>query len=84
MANSLHFLEQQERFLRKIQKYLKPEGTFLLVEYNASEGNAWVPYPISFEKFQQLAHNVGFTKPKFLHGVPSQFLNEIYSAVAFN
>jgi ubiquinone/menaquinone biosynthesis C-methylase UbiE len=82
MANSLHFLKNQDRFLRKIRNYLKPEGTLLLVEYNASQGNTWVPYPVSFKKFEELAADTGFTKPTLLHKVPSQFLNEIYSATA--
>lgn len=81
MANSLHFLKDQDKYLLKLHRYLKPNGTLLLVEYNASEGNAWVPYPISFEKFEMLAEKTGYEKPKFLKSIPSHFLNEIYSAV---
>lgn len=80
MANSLHYVKNQERFLLKLHRYLKPHGKLLLVEYNADEGNAWVPYPISFKKFQKLAQSSEFAEPKFLKRIPSNFLNEIYSA----
>jgi SAM-dependent methyltransferase len=82
MANSLHFLKNQEKFLAKIMQYLKPQGTFVLVEYNSPEGNPWVPYPVTFEKFEMLAKNAELSSPRLLHTVPSQFMHEIYSAVA--
>jgi ubiquinone/menaquinone biosynthesis C-methylase UbiE len=83
MANSLHYVKDQTSYLQSLQNYLKPEAHLILIEYNASleEGNQWVPYPISFEWFQKLAQEAGFTPPTYLHGVPSQFLHEIYAAV---
>lgn len=80
MANSLHYIKDQEAFLRKIQKYLKPHGTFLLVEYNDSTGNQYVPYAVSYSDFEKLAEKTGFKKPQFLHSIPSHFLKEIYAS----
>jgi ubiquinone/menaquinone biosynthesis C-methylase UbiE len=81
MANSLHFVKDQDVFLRKLRNYLKPHGKLLLVEYNANMGNQWVPYPVSLPVFEVLAQNLGFEKPQFLSKVPSEFLNEIYAAI---
>jgi len=81
MANSLHFFRDKEKILRHVQTFLKPGGVLLLVEYNVDQGNTWVPYPLSFKSFQELALSAGFTKPRLLAKKPSSFLHEFYSAL---
>jgi ubiquinone/menaquinone biosynthesis C-methylase UbiE len=82
MANSLHYYKEKESLLRKVLSLLKPGGLFLLVEYNVDRGNLWVPHPLSFESFRQLAPLAGFSEPRRLATHPSSFLREFYSAVA--
>jgi SAM-dependent methyltransferase len=67
--------------LRYFGSFLKPGSIFLLVEYNVDSGNLWVPYPLSFGRWQQLAPQAGFTEPSLLAKHPSNFLREFYSAV---
>jgi hypothetical protein len=62
---------------------LKPGGALLLVEYNVDRGNPWVPYPLSFETFRELAPRAGFGEPRLLGHHPSRFLREFYSALTF-
>lgn len=81
MANSLHFFKDKVSVLQMVKKLLKPNGKLIIVEYNSDEGNTWVPYPFSFSSFKRLADDAGYPEPKFLAAVPSQFLQEIYSAV---
>ena len=83
MANALHFFRDKERLLRQFRSYLKDQGRLVLVEYNADSGNPWVPYPLSFNTFRQIAVRAGYTEPELLANVPSRFLREIYSASAF-
>jgi SAM-dependent methyltransferase len=83
MANSLHFFKDKEKILRHVRGYLKPNGALLLVEYNVDVGNMWVPYPISFNVCRVLVKRAGFTQPKLLAKTPSRFLDEFYSAVAY-
>ena len=83
MANSLHYFKDKEKILRHVHGFLKPNGALLLVEYNVDSGNLWVPYPLSFETFRTLAPRSGFTEPRLLAKVPSRFLKEFYSAVAY-
>lgn len=85
MANALHFVPfaRQAATLRALAGHLRrPGGRFILVEYNASAGNIWVPYPIDTERFARLAAQAGLGAPVVLHRVPSRFLREMYGALA--
>ena len=79
MANSLHFVKDKARVLALIRSYLKPGGTFVLVEYDADRGNLWVPHPISYITWLAVAPGAGFSGARLLGRVPSRFLNAIYS-----
>jgi SAM-dependent methyltransferase len=80
MANSLHFQRAKEGVLSLMRDYLKPGGRLLLVEYNADNGNMWVPYPLSYPTWEKLASASGFVQTRLLATTPSRFLREIYSA----
>jgi len=82
MANSLHYVEKQVAFLTKIRDYLKPDGKLVLVEYNSQEGNQWVPYPVSFTRFEEIAEFAGYINSELLEKIPSVYWNEMYSAQA--
>jgi ubiquinone/menaquinone biosynthesis C-methylase UbiE len=85
MANALHFVPhaRQAATLGAIASHLRRTGgRFILVEYNASSGNVWVPYPIDTERFTRLAAETGLGAPVLLHRVPSRFLREMYGALA--
>jgi ubiquinone/menaquinone biosynthesis C-methylase UbiE len=82
MANSLHFIRDKAPVLALMHGYLKPDGRFVLVEYNADRGNTWVPYPLSYPTWETMARENGFSQTRKLAAVPSRFLGEIYSAVS--
>jgi ubiquinone/menaquinone biosynthesis C-methylase UbiE len=82
MANSLHYVQEQVPFLTKIRDFLKPNGKLVLVEYNTETGNQWVPYPVSFTKFQEIAEDAGYIDIELLEKIPSTYWNEMYSAQA--
>jgi len=83
MANSLHFFKDKEKLLRHVRGFLKPNGALLIVEYNVDAGNMWVPYPVSFNVCRVLVKRAGFTELRLLARIPSSFLKEFYSAVAY-
>jgi len=83
MANSLHYFKEKEKVLRHVRSFLKLNGVLLLVEYNVDSGNPWVPHPLSFETYRALAPLIRFSEPQLLATVPSRFLREIYSALAY-
>jgi len=82
MANSLHFVEDKTRVLALVRSYLKPRGRLILVEYDSDRGNAWVPHPLSFETWRELASEARFVETRKLATVPSRFLRQIYSALS--
>jgi ubiquinone/menaquinone biosynthesis C-methylase UbiE len=82
MANALHFVRRKELLLARLRGYLKPGGRFLIVEYNADRGNLWVPHPLSYPTWAELARRAGFSRVELLGRVPSRFLGEIYSSLA--
>ena len=82
MANSLHFVRDKAPVLALVRGALTPSGRLVLVEYDADEGNHWVPYPLSFETWRALADASGFGDTRKLATVPSRFLGRIYCAVS--
>jgi SAM-dependent methyltransferase len=79
-ANAIHFVRDQRSLLRGWRSYLNPNGTLIVVEYDADAGNRWVPYPVSFDSLPKLATVAGFGEPVLLGARPSRFLGRIYAA----
>lgn len=61
MANSLHYVREKVEFVRKIEKYVKPDFQFLIVEYDNDTPNNWVPYPLSFQSLKTFFTQNGFS-----------------------
>jgi ubiquinone/menaquinone biosynthesis C-methylase UbiE len=83
-ANSLHFVprDRQADVVTMLAGYLRPGGTFVVVEYDADHGNPWVPHPFRFHSWQRLADAGGLVEARRLGRVASRFLGGIYSAAA--
>ena len=64
MANSLHYIEDKTALLGRLISCMKPEGRFLVVEYDTAVSNRWVPFPIGFSRLQQLFKERGFMTTK--------------------
>ncbi len=79
MANSLHFIEDQDRFLRKL---LPATNRFLIVEYERSRPNRWGPYPVGFDKLRELFIGEGVERVERLATRASRFGGTLYSALA--
>ena len=63
-ANAIHYIPKRNMaLLQRWKEYLQPEGRLIAVEYDTETGNRWVPYPMSYAAFQELARAAGFTEP---------------------
>jgi len=83
IANALHFQCNQPDIAPQLRAYLRPKGRLLVVEYNIAQANSAVPYPVPYERWQELAREAGFGHTELLARRPSRFLREIYSAASW-
>ena len=85
MANAIHYVKDKKGTLSNLLKYLKPNGAFILLEYDTEKPTPiWVPHPISFEQFRTLSKEVGLSKPKLIGETPSAYGHQrIYSCLSY-
>lgn len=70
MANAVHYVEDKQSLILKLEKYLSADKRFLIIEYETTNTTHWVPYPITFQKLEELfkpfgnkkIHNIGERK----------------------
>ena len=84
LANALHFVPaaDQSRVVRALARTLVPSGRLVLVEYEGRRPNRWVPAPVSFARFGELAADAGLTAPAQVGTRPSAYGGEMYAAYA--
>jgi SAM-dependent methyltransferase len=81
-ANSLHYVprDRQVAVIASLATYLRPGGSFVVVEYDADHGNPWVPHPFTYASWEGLAAAAGLVETRRIGRVPSRFLGAIYAA----
>lgn len=82
LANSLHFVANKVQLINQLEKAFKNGPRFLVVEYDTTKANPWVPYPISFHGLDDEFARLGYQILK-LAETSSKFGGIIYSALAF-
>lgn len=84
IANSLHFQPDATIVTEQLRSYLRPGGHFIIVEYNITRANPWVPHPVPFRDWQRIASRAGFLQTQLLATRPSRTFREIYAALSIN
>jgi hypothetical protein len=82
MANSLHFVVNKPKLIRQLENVFTNRPKFLIVEYDTTRSNPWVPYPISFQKLDNEFTGLGYQTLKLAES-PSRFVGIMYSALVF-
>lgn len=80
LANALHFVQDKTSLLKSLRGNLLPGGRLIIIEYDITQGNQWVPFPINFMELKALAIAAGFKNVAKLAEVPSQYHRSMYSA----
>ena len=82
MANALHYVKNPIPFLQKLLKTLRPNGAFVLIEYDVEKGNPWVPFPISFQKWKDISSVAGLSAPEIFNERISRYgQGRMYGAI---
>ena len=82
MANSLHYVKDKNAMIQKAAAHLNAAGSFLIVEYDTSRSNPWVPYPLPFAEMLKIFSANGFSFVEKLQERKSVYNNAImYSAL---
>jgi trans-aconitate methyltransferase len=82
MANALHYVEDKQTFITQLKQKIKTTGRIVVLEYEMTKANPWVPYPLTIHNLEKLADNAALKLSK-LDEEPSAFGNNtfIYSAL---
>lgn len=78
MANSLHYVKDKVALIKNLRLLFRSSPRFIIVEYDTSSANAWVPYPIPFNKLQNLFPDLSI---KMLNQRDSSYGGKMYSAL---
>lgn len=82
MANAIHYVEDKVAFIKRMKTYLQPNGQWIIIEYDTSRSNKWVPFPLSFVNLQKLFTEMGYTAIRRIGEHPSVYSNDpIYACV---
>lgn len=84
MASALHYASEPVVVFNQLLNCLKPEGVFILVEYETNTPNfPWIPYPVPLHRFKAVvtASQYSLSEVIPISTVPSVYGHEhIYSA----
>jgi SAM-dependent methyltransferase len=70
MANSLHYVHDQDRFIRACEPRMTSPRRFVIVEYDTTEASRWLPYPVGRARLIEL-FAAGYSSPTMLGSRPS-------------
>lgn len=63
IANALHYIKDPQAFIKRLDKFLTQEASWIIVEYDTVTANKWVPYPVSFNRLKELFKGYGDVYP---------------------
>lgn len=81
MANAFHYISDKTKLIRKLETYFAGPPMFLIVEYDTTTSNPWVPYPVNYQNLHQLFTNLGYSSITKLAEIPSRFGGRMYAAL---
>ena len=82
VANALHYAQETQQVFERLMDAIRPGGTCILIEYETQTPlDPWIPYPVSFAKFEALCEIAGFASPALIGKAASNYGHDhIYSA----
>ncbi|MBX3238572.1 MAG: class I SAM-dependent methyltransferase [Chitinophagaceae bacterium] len=81
MANSLHYVDDKKTAIQRLENYFGSNQQFIVVEYDTTVSNPWVPFPISLKGLQQLFLEAGYLNFQKLGEQASRYGGKLYAAL---
>jgi ubiquinone/menaquinone biosynthesis C-methylase UbiE len=81
MANSIHYVADKEKLIKKLEGYFQEGPAFVIVEYESNRASRWVPYPMPTESLYPLFKKLGYDSVAILATHPSRFGSDMYAAL---
>src|SRR5262249_51281673 len=83
MANSLHYVSEQETFISACAPRMTVPRRFLIVEYDTNEASRWIPHPVGRARVTELFAAAGYSSLRLSRSRPSMFRRApLYAALA--
>lgn len=79
-ANALHFVAEPHRVLATAASHVLAGGRVVIVEYDRSRPNPWVPHPIPADRLAGILRDAGLGTPAVVARRPSVWHREMYCA----
>lgn len=81
ISNALHFVSDKNALFQKIRKLIKPGGRMIIVEYDTTSGNYWIPFPLSRAGLHRKAEQWGLSVTD-LGVLPSRYhISNLYAVL---
>jgi len=80
MANSLHYIQEKEMLVKRVEPYFNTEKQPFIVEYESNTPNRWIPLPITFSELSALFDSLGYEVVAKVNERPSSFGGTMYAA----
>lgn len=80
-ANALHFTASPGQVLARTARHLRANGRIVVIEYDRTRPNPWVPHPLPFSRLVDVTRLAGLGIPVESGRRPSAYHREMYLAV---
>lgn len=81
MANSFHYIRDKQKLIKKLEGYFSVTPVFLIVEYDTTRSNPWIPFPLNYQNLQVLFTGLGYSSIVKLAEAASRFGGRMYSSL---
>ena len=81
LANVLHFFQHPSDVLMRVTARLRTHGHIVLVEYDRTAANQWVPYPVPVAHVPRIAAAAGLDWQGTVSERPSRYQGRMYCGV---
>jgi SAM-dependent methyltransferase len=81
LANVLHFFQRPSEVLMRITARMRTHGPIVLVEYDRTAANQWVPYPVPVADVPRIAAAAGLDWQGTVSERPSRYQGRMYCGV---